>query len=79
MKSSKQQRKGRQFQKRLLRLESLEDRRLMAANVTFNQGLLSIEGTSANDHIVIGQRVVELSPVPLCHLNAGNNSYSWSR
>ena len=62
MKSSKQQRKGRQFQKRLLRLESLEDRRLMAANVTFNQGLLSIEGTSANDHIVIGQRVVELSP-----------------
>jgi len=61
MKTKKQQRKRRQLQKRLHRVESLEDRRLMAANVTFNQGLLSIEGTAASDHVVIEQRVFQLA------------------
>ena len=62
MKTRKQQRKRRQLQKRLSHVEALEDRRLMAANVTFNHGLLSIEGTAANDHVVVEKAVVQLAP-----------------
>ncbi len=39
--------------KRALMIESLEDRKLMAASVDLNGGVLEIEGTSGNDHVQV--------------------------
>ena len=59
-KKNKKQRNVRRPDRRLHRVESLEDRRLMAADVTLNNGLLTIDGDATDNHIVVQQELRQL-------------------
>jgi len=54
---NKKNRNTQRAQQRLHQVESLEDRRLMAANVTFHNSILSIYGDSTDDHVVVEQEM----------------------